>query len=81
MGLLSPLASVQQQEAPDGFAVLSMCSGIGGVEVALHKLEVRVRKLVYVEIDDGCSAVRNSSSRCFVLKDDELYSAPKTVTA
>lgn len=57
MGLLSPLASLQPHEMPEGLAVLSICSGIGGVEVALQRLGILVRSLVYVEIDDDCSAV------------------------
>jgi hypothetical protein len=61
MSLLSPLAELQPRELKMGIALLSICSGIGGVEEALRKLGVRLRKLVYVEIDDGCSAV---SSNC-----------------
>ncbi|GAQ79593.1 DNA cytosine methyltransferase [Klebsormidium nitens] len=57
MGLLSPLASLQAPEMPEGLAVLSICAGIGGVEVALQRLGILVRRLVYVEIDDDCSAV------------------------
>jgi hypothetical protein len=58
MGLLSPLVQIQRAERPDGYNVLSICSGIGGVEVALAKLDVRVKRLVFVEKDDLCSEVR-----------------------
>lgn len=60
MSLLSPLAELQPREFKMGIALLSICSGIGGVEEALRKLGVRLRKLVYVEIDDGCSAVSSN---------------------
>lgn len=57
MGLLSPLAQIQPSEKPDGFNLLSICSGIGGVEVALKNLGVKVKRLVFIEINNQCSEV------------------------
>ncbi|KAL9664405.1 hypothetical protein QQ045_019805 [Rhodiola kirilowii] len=44
--------SVLKDMYPDGMNVLSIFSGIGGAEVALHKLGIRLKNVVSVEISD-----------------------------
>ncbi|VAI01643.1 unnamed protein product [Triticum turgidum subsp. durum] len=48
--------SVLKDRFPCGMNVLSLFSGIGGAEVALHKLGIRMKTVVSVEI---CEASRN----------------------
>ncbi|XP_073352242.1 DNA (cytosine-5)-methyltransferase DRM2 isoform X2 [Aegilops tauschii subsp. strangulata] len=48
--------SVLKDRFPCGMNVLSLFSGIGGAEVALHKLGIRMKTVVSVEI---CDASRN----------------------
>lgn len=45
--------SVLKPLYPNGVKVLSLFSGLGGAEVALHKLGVKLLVVVIVEIDDG----------------------------
>jgi len=42
--------SVLREMFPDGMNVLSLFSGIGGAEIALHKLGIRMKTVVSVEI-------------------------------
>ena len=45
---------------PDGISVLSLFSGIGGAEVALHRLGIPLRNVVSVEISETCRKILKS---------------------
>ena len=45
--------SVLKPLYPNGIKVLSLFSGIGGAEVALHKVGVKLKAVVSVEIEEG----------------------------
>ncbi|KAL3688233.1 hypothetical protein R1sor_014542 [Riccia sorocarpa] len=50
--------SVLRSRYPQGMKVLSLFSGIGGAEVALHKLGIFLKVVVSIEIDDKARASR-----------------------
>lgn len=45
---------------PDGINVLSLFSGIGGAEVALHRLGIPLKNVVSIEISDACREILQS---------------------
>ncbi|KAK1432761.1 hypothetical protein QVD17_09660 [Tagetes erecta] len=45
--------SVLKDMFPDGINVLSLLSGIGGAEVALHRLKIPLKNVVSVEISEA----------------------------
>ncbi|ONK71483.1 uncharacterized protein A4U43_C04F9120 [Asparagus officinalis] len=52
--------SVLKDMFPNGITVLSLFSGIGGGEVALHRLGIRIKALVSVELSDSSKNVVKS---------------------
>eukprot|EP00873_Tetraselmis_striata_P018338 jgi/Tetstr1/438602/TSEL_027153.t1 len=52
--LLHPLAEMQERGKlpPEGITVASFCSGIGGAEVALQLLGIKVKKIITAEVED-----------------------------
>ncbi|KAL3684496.1 hypothetical protein R1sor_002518 [Riccia sorocarpa] len=52
--------SVLRSRYPHGMKVLSLFSGIGGAEVALHKLGIFLKVVVSIEIDDKARSVLES---------------------
>ncbi|XP_071926055.1 DNA (cytosine-5)-methyltransferase DRM2-like isoform X1 [Coffea arabica] len=52
--------SVLKSMFPDGISVLSLFSGIGGAEVALHRLGIPLRNVVSVEISETCRKILKS---------------------
>ncbi|XP_015576174.1 DNA (cytosine-5)-methyltransferase DRM2 isoform X1 [Ricinus communis] len=53
--------SVLKDMFPEGISLLSLFSGIGGAEVALHRLGIRLKRVVSVEI----SEVNRNIMRCW----------------
>lgn len=52
--------SVLKDMFPNGMNVLSLFSGIGGAEVALHRLGIRLNNVVSVEISETCHSIFRS---------------------
>ena len=49
--------SVLKDMYPNGLNVLSLFSGIGGAEVALHRLGIPLKNVVSIEISDACRKI------------------------
>lgn len=52
--------SVLREMFPNGMNILSLFSGIGGAEVALHKLGIRMKTVVSIEISKVNRTVLNT---------------------
>ena len=52
--------SVLKNLFPGGIKVLSLFSGIGGAEVALHRLNIPLKVVVSVEISENCQRILQS---------------------